>query len=226
MSIRVYERIAGGLLYRETRYAGRKDRKSLGHRDRKLAVEQARELARALAEQTYAGVLGPLTFGALIKLYLEHRAPQLSEQRRARTQIYLVHLRNHFGDDLLVEDLDQTRIDGFAAARRAGALRTQTGTGKRERVRDGTIRQNLNLLAAMLRWARGFRLHGHRLLLTSPLDGVKLPVEKNVRRPIASEDRFRRTLAKAESVDPTGRFVGPGAVHRQADQRHLRAARV
>ena len=34
-----------------------------------------------------------------------------------------------------------------------------------------------------------------------------MPVEKNVRRPIASEDRYQKTLAKADAVDPTGRLA-------------------
>ena len=37
ISVRVYEREAGSLLYREVRLDGGKDRKSLGHSDRQLA---------------------------------------------------------------------------------------------------------------------------------------------------------------------------------------------
>jgi len=229
--VRVYERTPGGMLYRDVHYNGRRDRKGMGHHDRPLALSQARSFARALGEQTHAGTMGPVTLGTLIQLYLAHRAPQLSAERQERTQIYLSLLRRHFGDDFALVDLDQTRIDGYVAARRTGTLRAATGSGKRDRVRDGTIRQNLNLLAAMLRWARGFRINGRRLLLASPLDGIKLPSERNVRRPIASEDRYRRTQAKAAAVDPTGRLACLLALARYTGRRinaicQLRAADV
>jgi hypothetical protein len=184
-----------------------------------------------LGEQTYAGTAGPVTFGTVVQLYLAHRAPLLSPIRQFRIQLSLGLLRRFFGDDLRLVDLDQTRIDAYVAARRSGALRALTGTGKRARVRDGTIRQNLNLLSAILRWARGFRVNGQRLLATNPLDGIKLPTERNVKRPIASEDRYRRTLAKAATVDPSGRLACLLALARHTGRRinaicHLRAADV
>ena len=98
IAVRVYERLASGPLYREVRYGGRKHRKSFGHHDRALALEQARALARALAEQTFAGSVGPVTLGAVVQLYLEHRAPQLSAQRRQRSAIYMALVRKFFGD--------------------------------------------------------------------------------------------------------------------------------
>src|SRR5688500_16440765 len=82
ISVRVYERTAGGLLYREVRFEdGSKDRRSLGHRDRALAESQARTLARRLFELDNAGAYGPLTLGELVRLYVHHRAPLLSAKR-------------------------------------------------------------------------------------------------------------------------------------------------
>ncbi|HEU4631700.1 MAG TPA: tyrosine-type recombinase/integrase, partial [Gemmatimonadaceae bacterium] len=73
-------------------------------------------------------------------------------------------------------------------------------------VRAGTIRNELHLLGAMLRWARGHRVSGRRLLVVDPLEGITIPHEKNMRRPVSTEARFQATLAKADVVDPTGRF--------------------
>ncbi len=39
-----------------------------------------------------------------------------------------------------------------------------------------------------------------------PLHGVTLPREKNAKRPIATEERYRKLLAKADAAEPTGRF--------------------
>ena len=88
----------------------------------------------------------------------------------------------HFGDAFVVDDLSQSHIDGFAAARRAGALGAKNRREGRRTVRDDTIRQNLNWLAAALVLARGYRVGGRRLLTTDSLDGVVFPREKNVRR--------------------------------------------
>lgn len=129
-------------------------------------------------------------------------------------------LLTHFGDAFPLEDLSQTGVDAFAAARRAGTLRAQNRATGPQTVRDGTIRQNLNWLAALLRWARGHRVQGRRLLATNPLDGLTLlPREKNVRRPVASEARYQATLAAAPHVDPTGRLAGLLALARFTGRR-------
>ena len=112
----------------------------------------------------------------------------------------------HLGDAFRLEDLSQTHVDGFVRARRAGELGAKRRKAEDRAVRDDTIRQNLNWLASLLRWARGFRVGGRRLMATNPLDGVRFPREKNVRRPVASEERYRKTLEQAPAVDPTGRL--------------------
>ena len=219
VSVRVYERTPGGLLYRDVRHEGRKDRKSLGHHDRKLAVSQARAFAQALGEQIHAGTVGPVTLGTVIQFYMAHRLPQLSEKRQARLPATIAMLRQGLGDSLPVHDLDQTRIDSYVAARRTAAVHAATKNWQCHPARDGTIRLELGILNAILRWALGFRINGKRLLIAHPLDGVTLPRERNVRRPIASEDRYRRTLAQADAVDPAGRFACVLALARYTGRR-------
>jgi integrase len=206
IAVRLYERAVGGALYLETRQGGEKRRKSLGHRDRALAEGQARQVAQRLAEFRHAGGSGPVTLGQLVRLYAQHRLPLLSPGRQRHARQHAAFFLAHLGDGFRVEDLGQTHVDGFAAARRSGVLRAKRRTGEGVTVRDGTVRQNLNWLAALLRWARGFRVDGRRLLTVNPLEGVALPQERNVRRPIASEARYRRTVAVADQVEPTGRL--------------------
>jgi len=52
-------------------------------------------------------------------------------------------------------------------ARRAGELGAKRRKPADRAVRDDTIRQNLNWLASPLRWARGFRVGGRRLMATN-----------------------------------------------------------
>jgi hypothetical protein len=133
------------------------------------------------------------------------RLPLLSEGRQAHAGQH-AFLLAHLGDGFRLEDLSQTHIDTFARARRAGELGAKKRKPGDRGVRDDTTRQNLTWLASLLRWARGFRTGGRRLMTTNPLDGVRFPREKNVRRPVASEERYRKTLEKAPAVDPTGRL--------------------
>lgn len=206
--IRIFERAPGSLLYRELRQGAGKDRRSLGHRDRVLAEHQVRQLARHLAELRLTGGVDGLTFGHLVRLYLAHRAPVLSVRRREQAvKKYAPLFLRHLGDRFLVDNLSQTQVDTFAAARRDGSLRSPTHRGVRTAPRDGTIRNELNWLKAVIRWARSYKVSGRRLLSADPFDRLKLPQEKNVRRPVASEERYRATMAVADRVDPAGRLA-------------------
>ena len=229
--VRVFERTRGSLLYRETRVDGRKDRKSLGHRDRALAEQQARSLARRVAELQLVGQTSPVTISQLFGLYFLHRAPLLSPERQQRAEMHAAFFRRHLGDAFLVEDLSQTDVDAFAAARRSGVLASPRRRGETKTVREGTVRQSLNWLAAVIHWGRAFKIGGRRLLGADPLDGVKLPQEKNPKRPVASEERFRKTMAKADVADPRGRLRGMLTLARYTGRRinaicQLRAADV
>jgi integrase len=80
------------------------------------------------------------------------------------------------------------------------------GNEIRAGVAAGTIRNEIHLLVAMLTWALGHRQNGRRILTSNPLEGLKIPQEKNMKRPIATEERFRQLLAVANDVEPSGRF--------------------
>lgn len=219
ISVRLFERESGSVLYREVRIDGGKDRKSLGHRDRALAERQAIELARRLAELRLTGYVGSVTLGHLWRLYQQHRIPLLTERRARTTRDVMGKLLAHLGEGFSVQDLSQSHIDTYAAARRSGAL----GDDRRETdvrgVRDGTIRQDLVWLASLFNFARGFRVGGRAVLLANPMQGLALPRERNTRRPIASEERYRLTLAKADETDPTGRLACLLAVSRYTGRR-------
>jgi integrase len=206
ISVRLYEREPGGVIYRDVWNGDTRDRKSLGHADRKLAEQQARELARRVADLRFAGHRGAVTFGQLVGLYRLHRFPQLSAVRQQAVKGYFGLLERHFPVDRVVDELGQPDVDSYAQARRSGALvspRHRTGeTG----VHEGTIRNELHLLTSVIAWGQTHRVGGKRLITVDPLHGVTLPREKNAKRPIATEERYRKLLEKAELAEPTGRF--------------------
>jgi integrase len=207
VAVRIYERTAGGVLYLSAMDGhGKESRKSLGHRDRALAEDQARAVAQRLSELRLAGTTAHLTLGQLVALYTEHALPVLSAPRQKTVASMCALLQRHFGRDFRVEELSQHHVDAYTKARRSGAVKHARHRTPEPGVRAGTIRNELAVLAAMLRWARGHRVHGRPLFTANPLEGVKPPREVNVRRPVATDDRFRATLAQAAAVDPQGRF--------------------
>jgi integrase len=219
IAVRVYERAAGSLLYREVRVEGGKDRKSLGHRDRALAEQQARELARRIAELRYAGKGAPVTLGQLWALYQQHRLPLVTPIRARTVHGYYGLLERHIGRDFLVENLTQHHVDQYAAARRAGALESPKKRGTRPGVRDGSIRSEVQLLLSILHFGQAHKVNGKALLASSPLVGVAIPQERNPLRPVATEDRYQKLLEVADSVEPLGRFRCVLALARETGRR-------
>lgn len=207
LTVRVYERAMGSLLYREVWINSTRDRKSLGHRDRALALQQARSLAKRLAELRMLGHTGSVTLGQLWRLYQQHRLPQLSPGRQVHARQHAAFWLAYLTDAFAVENFGQTQVDGFLQARKSGALRAKNRPEGPVTVRDDTVRQNLNWLGALFRWARGYKVKGRPLLGVDPFYGLTLPREKNVRRPVASEARYQQSLAQAATVDPTGRLA-------------------
>ena len=163
VSVRLYER-ASGTIYRDVWNGDTRDRRSLGHADRKLAEQQARELAKRLAELHHAGRTGSVTFGQLVALYRQHRFPLLTDDRRRTVRGHLEILERHLARDRVVDDLSQHDVDGYTLARRSGSLESPNKRGEQPGVRDGTIRTELTTLMAVLNWGVVFRIGGRRLI--------------------------------------------------------------
>ena len=207
VSVRIFEREPGSVLYREVRTTAVRDKKTLGHRDRALAETQARALARRLSELRHAGHVGPATLAQVLRFYTEHRVPSLSEKRRKNARTAERLLTRHLGADFVLEHIGQAHVDGYVRARRSGALQpARNGSRTAPGVRNGTIAQELRWLSAVCNWAHRHRVGGRRLLAENPLHGLTWPEEVNPRRPVASEARFRKTMEHADAADPAGRL--------------------
>src|SRR5258708_37439547 len=76
--VRLYEDRPGGPLFRSVYINGKEARKSLGHRDKELAIRQAYELLHSLLANEQALEHETVTIGMLTEHSLEH-PQQLSE---------------------------------------------------------------------------------------------------------------------------------------------------
>jgi len=127
----------------------------------------------------------------------------------------LARLRDHFP----VAHLSQSHLDAYAAKRRSGELGDRRRPVSVRGVRDGTARSELTWLVSVFNFGCGFRVNGRPLLGSNPTRGLTLPRERNIRRPVASEERYRLTLAKADEADPTGRLACLLALARHTGRR-------
>ena len=198
--VRLYERTLGGNLYCAVWISGRGiARKSLGHKDRRKALQQAQELVGLRA----AGLLDearPLTLGELVARYLMEnthaRDGSLKTERYrkecARRASLLV---KRFGPRCNPSDLTPERVHAYARARRAG----QVG-GKLVRTRS--VQADLKLLKAVLRWATRVFENGKPLLEHNRLAGYGVPSERDPKRPRITAQTVASLLAAAPDVHP------------------------
>ena len=123
-----------------------------------------------------------------------------------------------FGRSRNVETLSESDVQRFILARRQGdgsLLRVQPG----KVVRDRAIESDLVILLTALNWATRERTKdGRRLLNENLLHGVRLPREKNPKRPVMLHDVYLRLLEVADQVSPAAqaradRGRGNGTAH-------------
>jgi hypothetical protein len=145
-----------------------------------------------VAELRFAGHGGAVTIGQLVSLYRLHRVPVVSESRQGTVRALLPLLERRFDRALVVDDLTPHHLDGYVQARRSGALVSPRPRTPLAGVRDGTIRNELHLLRAMIRWGRQHRVNGRALLATDPLDAVPIVREQNAMRPLPPRRAIRR----------------------------------
>lgn len=224
--MRVYEARAGGPLMRSIFINGKEDRRSLGHRDRKLAEQQAYELLAQLVADEEAVEKGTLTLAQLQRLYAESPAfGDKKERTRKEDAQRLERVVRFLGPGREVETLTESDVRRFTAARRKGD-RSLYGVQPGTPVRDRSIEADLVALHTMLNWGAKERdRNGRRYLPENPLRGVAIPREKNPVRPLVMHDEFLALLAVADAVSPLlklGLVVAEGTGRRLSAIRLLR----
>ena len=108
------------------------------------------------------------------------------------------------GRSFPMDDFGQHHTDAYLAARRSGKV--QPDHHRVISPRDGTLRHELRALSTVCNWAVGFRVDGRRLLAHNPVRDLTLPQERNVKRPVASRERFEKLLSVSDQVDDGGQF--------------------
>ena len=228
ISIRLYERRGGTAVYMSFKWDEKKVQRSTKRSDRREAGEYARRFVHGLVEDRFLGRAGPVTLGQVFRVYFTERAPTLSDKWRAHAKVRRNLFEGAWGVTTNVEDLCQTHVDGYVAARRKGWL-APDHTKKRKAVRDGTLDGDFRWLSSVFNWAMKHRIEGKKLLTANPLHDVEWPKEKNPLRPVASHSRFVDTMEIIDQVDPSGRMRCMLALARYTGRResaicHLRAS--
>ena len=186
---------------------GKKYRKSLKTRDRKLAQERARAVARELALASLTGNdLRSPTLGQVFAFYFRLKGPGLSLNWRKTTETRRSLFEKCWEGGKVVQDISQTDVDRYCRLRRSGELSPGRGGRRDQGVRDGTLNNEFRWLSSVFNWARKHKQDGRRLIPENPLHDVTWPKEKNPWRPVASHERFTRTLEHVDQVDPGGRL--------------------
>jgi hypothetical protein len=256
--VRVFQR--GGRYWLDVRNGEDRTRVSANTTDRSQAEANAKSLAREIATRRLLGVSpDTLTLGQLFTAYDEHRGSKFERVQwrtaiKTRTRLFL----EAWGGDIPVVSISQTSVDSYSAKRRADFVEKQRSqraareivlaerakvAGKKHvrrpalgfrDLRDGAIDPDFRWLSSVFNWAMRHRLSsGKRLLTVNPLHDCKWPREKseNIRRPPATHDRYVRTLAQCDAIDPSGRFRVALTLARYTARRidailHLRASDV
>ncbi len=119
-----------------------------------------------------------------------------------KTAQYLEHVRQtgrylveFFGPRQLVSKLTPDRIHDYVVWRRGGGV-----SGRH--VGANTIQRDLGMFKAALNWACQKYEGGHPLLTRHALEKVRIPTEKDPKRPLLDAGSIRALLAVAPTVHP------------------------
>ncbi|MHB1861604.1 MAG: tyrosine-type recombinase/integrase [Gemmatimonadaceae bacterium] len=210
--IRLFENRISGVYYRDVWIGGRKDRRSLHTRDQGEALRRGKALLSELLKGGLEEASGVVTLGSLWDRFRRESAAWLdnSDGSRKGDERSAKVLVAFFGEGRDVSTLSENDQTAFFNARLKGGITLADGSSTRP-VRTRTAQADLVLLHAMLRWGTRVRLSVRsRLLVSNPLDGVRLAHERNALRPVATWDRFvstRNAIAalRGESTDESVR---------------------
>jgi integrase len=175
--------------------------RSLGHRDRDRALQQARELAGAILAANEAECRGELTVADLFARFerevTAHEHPRQAAEDKRRTAVWTAFL----GASRAVETIDRAALDQFVRGRRAGTL-TVPDVKLSARPTDRTIGADLEFLRRVCNWALTVTRGGGKPLLEHhALTRYTIPTNANPRRPVATYDRYLAIRAHADEVD-------------------------
>ena len=198
-------------LYLESRdpITGKLRCESLHLEDRSENRDEAIRLAteRSLGLQTTGEAFHTqrATVLRVLSLYLEHQTPTKSSESEREADLRRAKMWTRvLGRDMDLSQLPLSKWNTFIQNRRSGLIDAhgrQVAPEKRRPVRDGTVWADLVFLSTAMNWASRWRTEdGKYLMRENPARGYPMPREKNVRRPVATEDRLEQILAVVDQV--------------------------
>ena len=168
-------------------------RRSLKHRDRALATQQADDFAASLGKRL---PIEPetLTVGQLIRMYVAVEVPEKAKttQQHERTAARL--FTDFLGSQRNIESLNRLDWDRFIRERGAGRVGPPNGNGKA--VGPRTVERDLRWLVTVLNWAVEAEM-----IQRNPLRNLKWPKERNPQQPLISHDDYLAMLRVADQID-------------------------
>lgn len=202
--VRVRIFLRGEFYWLDVRRGTRRERISAKTTVAAQAERHAVALAEAIARQQLLGVTtSTLTLEQLFTSYWTHKGSALSGQWQRQAEAHRRDFIAVWGADCAVVEISQSKVDAYCRSRREAYAAAREGAG----LRDGALECDFRWLSSVMNWARRHKLPtGARLVHENPLADCKWPREKNVRRPVASAERYEKTLAETSAIDPTGRL--------------------
>src|SRR5206468_6358192 len=141
--------------------------------------------------------------GRILALYAKHRTPKKSASEQ-KADAARAELWTHFlGGQTDLSKLELKDAESFIDQRRCGAIdaRGNSVEVKDQRsVVDSTIGDDLLWLRGLIAWAIKWKENGRYVMKENPTRGWDIPREKNVRRPIATTDRFEALRRVSDQV--------------------------
>lgn len=178
------------------------------------AVDEAVDEARNLSVLLQRGRLPeearpeePTTLGEMFDAYREEMIPTKErEYRRRELRRSLACWETYLGRGFAVEDFGRREWESFTRDRTSGRI-DSTGevvpdAKERREVSRTTAGQDLKTLRQVCTWGAEWRLpaEGGFLLDRDPTRGLPIPKNRDPKRPVCGEDRYRRLLEGAEAV--------------------------
>ena len=212
--VRVYERSPGSVLYmavwEPSLRNGKGDyaRHSLGHRDQRRAMREARQVNARLEA---CGLHDGPRLGKIVDLYREN---ELTTKKPGTTRWIRQHLvlwENFLGRTFPVKQFGPREWERFKRERREGAIDAQghaVPADQRHPVAPGTVNLGLDAITMVLNWACRWRIHGYPLLKWNPAWKLRRLDDANVKRSVWTQERFERLMVTAEAQTMVAEWSG------------------
>ncbi len=197
--VRVFPDPKTGMFQIEYRRNGRRESRSLKHRDFDLAKDQADKLAANFPLPEPEPEPEVLTLGRLFDMYLGEVTPSNGRRHQEYDNAASTMFVGYFGKQRPASTLNVRDWTRFIADRTAG--RMGPGPGPWQSVGERTVQKDLSFLMSVLNWATMARDgRGGALLERNPLKGLPLPKEKSPHRVTLTDGEYDALLDVAPKV--------------------------